>query len=266
MICAIDAHTHIFDQRTYDDYFKKARNKVEHVITLQYWIAHGPPRYPLEQLLRFADSVGNVSVMPCINTHYSITQQVKALGWSVPRIAAVKMYPGYQYFYPSDERIEPVVCFCLQHRKPLLFHTGATSSRGKPLAKYAHPAHIDELATRHPELRIIMAHLGFPHLLEAADLVSKHANVYADISGTIDKMGSGATKRLVARYIDDLQRVLDYYPSLAMKLLFGTDYGGEHTSLNQVEPYFEVVDRVFSRKESRLVYRDTASKVFFPSD
>lgn len=48
--------------------------------------------------------------------------------------------------------------------------------------KYAHPYLFEDIAVRYPELRINLAHFGFPWVLETAALILKYPNVYADTS------------------------------------------------------------------------------------
>ncbi|MFT4280981.1 amidohydrolase family protein [Microbacterium sp.] len=47
---------------------------------------------------------------------------------------------------------------------------------------YARPAIADDIARRHPELRLILAHMGHPYEGECIAVIRKHPHVYADIS------------------------------------------------------------------------------------
>src|SRR5262249_6424634 len=150
------------------------------------------------------------------------------------KIVGVKMFPGYQYFYPYDHVVHPVAELCMEYRKPLMFHTGDCSARGKPLLRYAHPIHVDDLAARYPELKIVVAHFGFPYILEAANVANKSRNVFIDISGTIDcQQSAHRLSKLQDAYTRDIARALAYFPNIEQKIMFGTDFGGEQTQLNQ---------------------------------
>jgi len=264
---AIDVHTHIFTEEAYSTYMEKAQGRTEKIITIHYWAHKGLPKYTLEEVLDFAAAKPNMYVLAAVNVDFNIKQQRYELDRLLRdrKIVGVKMYPGYQYFYPNDERACVIAELCQAHTVPLMFHSGAMSQRGKPLLKYAHPLHIDELALRFPELKIVIAHMGFPWLIDAAAVIAKHQNVYADLSGTVDKVSPEALVRLVSRYKEELRKCIDFFPDIAPKLMFGTDYSGEHTLLTEVEPYFEVVDAVFSPKEREDVLYNTANKLFFPS-
>ena len=97
-------------------------------------------------------------------------------------VRGLKLYPGYQPFYPNDPKWTPAYEFAAEHRIPVMIHTGDTySSKGK--LKYAHPLHVDEIAVDFPEVRFVICHLGNPWIRDCMEVVYKNANVYTDISG-----------------------------------------------------------------------------------
>jgi len=74
-------------------------------------------------------------------------------------------------------------------RMPILFHTGYVGGRpGSALyarshSEYMRPWRLEHVARRFPELRILGAHLGKPHIHEALGLMEFLPNVYFDFSG-----------------------------------------------------------------------------------
>ncbi|MEE9214298.1 MAG: amidohydrolase family protein [Thermodesulfobacteriota bacterium] len=168
-------------------------------------------------------------------------------------------------FHPSDDKVYPMAELCQKYNKPLVFHSGDVYDfERKAALKYSHPIHIDDLAVKFPKCKIVIAHFGFPYHIEAANIVSKNENVYTEISGTIDKPDSNKeSENLLNQYAKDLQRVFSYFPEVKAKTMFGTDYGGEHTPLNQVEPYIELVERVFLKSEQENVFHKLAEDLFF---
>lgn len=102
------------------------------------------------------------------------------------RIHALKFYSGYEYFFPHDEILRPYLQALVDAGRPAIFHSGDTFSKvGRAKLKYARPIEIDELATEMPNLRIIIAHLGFPWVTDTAEVCYKNPNVYTDISGFV---------------------------------------------------------------------------------
>ena len=55
---------------------------------------------------------------------------------------------------------------------PVIFHTGDTESTDSKL-KFAHPSGIDEIAVEYPQVNFLIAHLGNPWLMDAAEVDSK---------------------------------------------------------------------------------------------
>lgn len=97
-------------------------------------------------------------------------------------LRGIKMGANYQNFHPLESRALAIYERAQTHGLPILFHQGTSPVRNAPI-RYAHPLLMDEVAMRYPDLKIIMAHLGHPWTVDAAVVVRKHPNVYADISG-----------------------------------------------------------------------------------
>ncbi|RIQ17870.1 amidohydrolase family protein [Jiangella rhizosphaerae] len=96
-------------------------------------------------------------------------------------LQGVKLGPNYQDFDPLTETAHRFYRFCAEHGLPILFHQGASPIRQAPL-RYTYPLVVDEIALAHPELRIVMAHMGHPWARETVVTVRKHPHVYADVS------------------------------------------------------------------------------------
>lgn len=124
----------------------------------------------------------------------------------------IKLLPMYAGFRPDDERLDPLWKYATENRLPVLLHTGTTFIAQAPL-ECTLPRHIDVVATRFPEAKIIMAHLGHPYEGECIVTARKHPNVYTDIS---------ALHYRPWQFYNSLMLVQEY--GVWGKLLFGTDY------------------------------------------
>ncbi len=132
-----------------------------------------------------------------------------------------KIWLGYRRVFASDDVFRPLYDYAEEHKLPVLFHTGDTASSTGSLA-HAHPLTLDEVANEREDMRIVVCHVGNPWILDTAELLYKHTNVYADISGLV--VGGGGYSR---EYMQSLAlRISDavYFAGGAEKLLFGTDY------------------------------------------
>jgi predicted TIM-barrel fold metal-dependent hydrolase len=98
------------------------------------------------------------------------------------RVRALKGYLGYLHYGPDDAGYRPYYELAERFRLPFILHTGDTWS---PLAKlsFAHPLGVDEVAVDHPRVNFVLAHVGNPWLIDAAEVVYKNVNVWVDVSG-----------------------------------------------------------------------------------
>jgi predicted TIM-barrel fold metal-dependent hydrolase len=127
-------------------------------------------------------------------------------------LRGVKMMPMYAGFDPRDPRCEPVYAYCQSRGLPILFHTGTTFNRAAPL-EFTRPWLWDEVAIKHPDLRMVLAHVGHPFCEECLVVIRKHPHVYADISALFYRPWQFYNMLIAAQ---------EY--NVAHKLLFGTDY------------------------------------------
>ncbi len=99
-------------------------------------------------------------------------------------IKGIKLYCGYEHYYPYDERYQVVYDMCIEFGCPMMIHTGDVFSH-RAKVKYSHPLNIDDVAVDNPELKIVMCHIGNPWITDCQEILYKNKNVYADISGLI---------------------------------------------------------------------------------
>lgn len=101
-----------------------------------------------------------------------------------PGLVGIKLFPGYRSFYPHDRRLDPVYEVAGRRKLPVIIHQGDTLD-GLGLLKFARPLEVDEVAGRYRDVRFVLCHLGNPWIDEAAELLYKNPNLYADTSGLL---------------------------------------------------------------------------------
>jgi predicted TIM-barrel fold metal-dependent hydrolase len=134
------------------------------------------------------------------------------------RLSGVKLYPMYQHWAAND----PDVAFPVYERAqeleiPVMIHQ-AGSTRIDAKLELARPAMLDDVGRVFRDLRVIVAHCGWPWVDEALFLLTKHPNFYAELSYLI----ASVTRR-------DLFLLLSRCEPMFVpleKLFFGTDYPG----------------------------------------
>lgn len=169
-------------------------------------------------------------------------------------LCGIKLLPMYAGFQPDDERLDPLWRYAEKHQLPVLLHTGTTFISQAPL-NCTLPRHLDPVAIRFPEVRIIMAHLGHPYEGECIVVARKHPHVYADISALFYRP---------FQLYQSLMLVQEY--GVWHKILFGTDY--PFTTVNEtiagVRGLNDMLEgtrlpRLKVDEIEKLIYRDSLS-------
>lgn len=133
-------------------------------------------------------------------------------------LRGIKLLSMYAGFRPDEPRLDPLWRYATRHHLPVLLHTGTTFIAQAPL-ECTLPRHLDAVAIRFPDVKIIMAHLSHPYEGECIATIRKHPNVYADVS---------ALHYRPFQLYQSLMLVQEY--GVWDKLLFGSDY--PFTSVN----------------------------------
>lgn len=139
-------------------------------------------------------------------------QREMHVGHQELNLRGIKLMSMYAGFQPDDSRLDPLWAYATRHALPVLLHTGTTFVSQAPL-ECTLPRHLDRVAIRFPDVRIIMAHLGHPFEPECVAVIRKHPHVYSDIS---------ALHYRPFQLYHSLMLVQEY--GVWNKLLFGSDY------------------------------------------
>ena len=105
---------------------------------------------------------------------------------------AVKLFPPAG-FDPGDERFFGLYEDIEAAGVPVLAHAGQTNVRllskrpGERAAtdsRFAHPMNFDRIARLFPGVTWVLAHMGYPHHVEAWSVAHANTNVFLDIAGS----------------------------------------------------------------------------------
>jgi predicted TIM-barrel fold metal-dependent hydrolase len=136
-------------------------------------------------------------------------------------IIGMKFYTGYEHYYPSDEGLNPVLEEIEKEGKFAIFHSGDTYNVKKDAKlKYAQPIHFDDVAVDHPELKVVIAHMGYPWHRDTAEVMYKNSNVYTDVSGFVYGEFEGKTQVQFQKVFEEFQFIYGSWD----RLLFGSDF------------------------------------------
>ena len=228
----IDCHVHLnnYDdgrsrsvQESADDLFAAMdENSVDHAVVLTSYkvnahrphvdevirVVGGDPRISIVEGLRWRDPDERTDL-------YNMEERIRD-----GRIKGIKLYPGYDLYAINDPSLESVFRIAGKYDVPVMIHCGDTYSKHAKV-RQAHPLLVDDVAVDYPDVRFVICHLGNPWFQDAAEVLYKNDNVYADISG----LTLGDFHYEFERYM--LQRVRDmisYMGDPARQLMYGTDW------------------------------------------
>jgi hypothetical protein len=168
-------------------------------------------------------------------------------------IKGLKLYPGYEPFYPADPKLAPAYALAEEFDVPVMIHSGDTyAPSGK--VKYSHPINVDEVAVDFPRVKFVICHLGNPWFRDCMEVVYKNDNVYADISGLVLGDFSDRFEEYMRK---QLQEML-LWGMNPRKVLFGTDW-----PISSLESYLGFMEELkLPLKDKQLLFYGNAAKLF----
>jgi predicted TIM-barrel fold metal-dependent hydrolase len=133
-------------------------------------------------------------------------------------LSGVKLYPMYQHWWANDPDIAfPVYEKAQELGIPVMIHQ-AGSTRIDASLELGRPSILDDIGRTFRDLRVIIAHTGWPWVDEALFLLTKHPNFYAELSYLIASISRRDLFLLLSK-CEPMFVPLE-------KLFFGTDYPG----------------------------------------
>ncbi len=164
-------------------------------------------------------------------------------------LRGIKLLPMYAGFMPHAATLDPLWNYASEHKLPVLLHTGTTFVSQAPLACTL-PRHLDPVAIRFPDVKIILAHLAHPYEAECVAVIRKHPNVYADVS---------ALHYRPFQLYNSLMLVQEY--GVWDKVLFGTDY--PFTTVNESVAGLRNLNRMLDGTALPKLNGDEIEKMIF---
>jgi hypothetical protein len=229
-------------------------NKVDYSLVLSSYKVneHRPSTKKVVEAISGRDNLGVVAGISYLNyTHRDLREISEFLDDGL--IKGLKLYPGYEPFYPNDKRLQVVYDMAVEYDIPVMFHSGDTYSPTGRI-KYSHPIHIDDVAVDFPELKIVICHVGNPWIKDCMEVVYKNKNVYSDVSGLV--LGNFSYK--FERFMKNELEEMITYAGNPQYLLYGTDWpiSNMHSYLN----FMKQLDLPEEKKE--LILWKNAAELF----
>ncbi|MFM9609618.1 amidohydrolase family protein [Streptomyces niveiscabiei] len=149
---------------------------------------------------------------------------------------------------PTDELLDPVWGLLAEAGVPIVIHCGSGPTPGK----HTGPEPIEQVLARHPQLRLIIAHMGMPEYGEFLDLAARYPEVRLDTTITFTDFAES----FMPHPPDVVPRLAD----LGDRILLGTDFPNiPYPYLHQLQ----ALERLgLGREWLRGVCHDNAAALF----
>ncbi len=169
-------------------------------------------------------------------------------------VRGIKLYPGYDHYPINDPSLESVFRIAAKYDVPVMIHTGDTYAKTAKV-RMAHPLLVDDVAVDYPEVKFVMCHLGNPWFQDAAEVLYKNDNVYADISGLTLGEFDYEFERYVAMR---LKEMITYMGDPGKQLMYGSDW-----PLVAMKPYLKFMHELeFVQEQLENIAWRTAARLF----
>jgi hypothetical protein len=265
----IDCHTHVNNYHREDLeslheclnqlLLQMRRNRIDIALILtSYKVTQGRPS--TRDVVSATRDLPNVFVVAGLSyQHFHPDELVELREYlQAGHVRGLKIYPGYEPFYPCDPKFVPAFKLAAEFKVPVMVHSGDTyTPKGK--LKYAHPLHVDDVAVDHPDVNFVICHLGSPWFRDCMEVVYKNKNVYTDISGLV--LGD-FSDRFESYMRKQLQEMLVYGVE-PDKVLFGTDW-----PISSMESYIEFIEELSipEKERKKIMYENAAYLFHLPLD
>jgi len=128
-------------------------------------------------------------------------------------LKGVVLYCSAHGFHPAHTKAMRFYEFAQELGLPVFFHNGGHTLEANAVLEYAQPYLLDEIAKEFQSLKIVIGSMGRPFIEQTMSMLSKHENVYADL--TIRPNNVWQTYNMVVSAFE--HGIMD-------KLLFGSGY------------------------------------------
>jgi predicted TIM-barrel fold metal-dependent hydrolase len=260
----VDGHTHVnnYHDEAVDDLAacverlqrEMRRNRVDAALVLtSYKITPGrPSTRAVVEAVRPHPNLFVVAGLSWASFREDDLEQIRP-GVEEGKVKGLKIYPGYEPFYPGDPKLAPAMAFAREHHLPVMIHSGDTyTPRGK--LKYAHPLHVDEVAVDNPEVDFVICHIGNPWVRDTMEVVYKNANVYTDFSGLVLGDFEDRFESYMRRQVQEML----LYGVQPEKCLYGTDW-----PIASMQSYLDFMDELrMPPRDRKLVMSENAIRLF----
>ncbi len=234
---------------------------VRHVLAMGCWNAPEDDPLGIAEILALARLVSGLFAIGVADPTRSDPEHLRRVEavLATKQVRALKGYLGYLPYAPDHPGYRPYYELAERYQLPMIFHTGDTYS---PCAKlrYAQPLLVDDVAVDHPKVKFVLAHLGNPWLTDAAEVVYKNVNVWADLSGLVVGDAGSFTAAERQEMLEETRQALRRafrYAERPNRFLYGSDW-----PLAPMAAYRAFIAAAIPELYHALIFVDNARALF----
>jgi predicted TIM-barrel fold metal-dependent hydrolase len=264
LMMIIDCHTHVnnyhneevesLQQCIFNLQQEMRRNRVDVALVLTSYKTN-PGRPSTSDVVEATKNLPNIFVVAGLSYTNLSADNLDGLREYLREgsVRGLKIYPGYEPFYPADETLRPAYQLAREFKVPVMIHSGDTfTPHGK--VKYAHPLHVDDVAVDYPDVNFIICHIGSPWFRDCMEVVYKNRNVYTDISGLVLGDFSDRFEEFMQKQIQEML----LYGVEPDKVLYGTDW-----PISEMDSYLEFMGELrMPEKDRRKIMYENSARLF----
>ena len=171
-------------------------------------------------------------------------------------LKGLKLYPGYEPFYPYDKRCQVIYDIAAEFNVPVMIHSGDTyTPKGK--VRFSHPLAVDDVAVDNPDVNFVICHVGNPWIRDCMEVVYKNKNAYADISGLVLGNFSSDFEKFMKKQLKEMI----IYAGEPRYLLYGTDW-----PISSMESYTKFVKELTipDERKEKIAWKNAAQLFKIP--
>ena len=263
----IDVHTHlnnyheekkVFLNESLDNLLSEMdKNGIIHsMILTSYKVNENRPS--IKQVIDATQQYDNLSVVAGISFSNYKEKDLREIADYLRDglLKGLKLYPGYEPFYPYDKRCQVIYDIAAEFKVPVMIHSGDTyTPKGK--VRFSHPLAVDDIAVDNPDVKFVICHLGNPWIRDCMEVVYKNKNVYADISGLVLGDFSSDFEKFMKKQLKEMI----IYAGEPRYLLYGTDW-----PISSMESYVKFVQdlNLPEERKEKIAWKNSAELFKIP--
>lgn len=225
----IDAHVHLFPPRVYEAIWRwfeqnawPIRYKLHADETVAFLLSRGVTRLVG---LHYAHTPGMARALnafagelaarhPAVEAFGTVlpgepeAEAVVEEAFTVHGLKGLKLHCHVQHFRPDDSRLDPVYRLAVRHGRPIVIHAGrepALPAYKADIRALCSVDHVRRVLARHPDLTLVVPHLGADEIPAYGALLGEFPNLWLDTTMMLaDFFPQNPTAEFIATHADRL--------------------------------------------------------------